>query len=62
MKALSVPEISSSKKLSDEVTQSSEAREEESDEDMKEVIYSRQIQVLVQILICSQIWSLFSSS
>lgn len=38
MKTLSVPEISSSKKLSDEVTQSSEASEEESDEDMKEPI------------------------
>uniref|UniRef100_A0A0E0C1J9 Uncharacterized protein n=1 Tax=Oryza meridionalis TaxID=40149 RepID=A0A0E0C1J9_9ORYZ len=38
MKTLSVPEVSSSKKLSDEVTQSSEASEEESDEDMKEPI------------------------
>jgi hypothetical protein len=55
MKTLSVPEISSSKKLSDEVTQSSEASEEESDEDMKEVIDSKQIQLLVQVLICSQV-------
>lgn len=51
MKTLSVPEISSSKILSDEVTQSSEASEEESDEDMKEVL----IQLLVQVLICSQV-------
>uniref|UniRef100_A0A0E0JI69 Uncharacterized protein n=1 Tax=Oryza punctata TaxID=4537 RepID=A0A0E0JI69_ORYPU len=51
MKTLSMPKISSSKKLSDEVTQSSEASEEESDEDTKEPITRLSMHGLLSLMI-----------